>query len=184
ENSRSASALATFLPRMRPATRLSFCGLTRSMRATALASLSGSSRSRFFLPIACASTRCRGRGCRRRRGGGCTRRGRARRALGLAVGRMPVEHARRRELAELVADHLLGHQNRNVLLPVVDAEGQPDELRQDGRAPAPDPDHLVTARRAGRLRLLEQIAVDERTLPNRTRHDAVLATSSACGGSR
>src|SRR5262245_13149357 len=88
---------------------------------------------------------------------------------------MAIEHARRRELPELVTDHLLGHQHRNVLLTVVDAEGQPDELRQDGRAPAPDPDHLVAARRARRLRLLEQIAVDERTFPNRTRHDAVLA---------
>src|SRR4030095_14782240 len=87
---------------------------------------------------------------------------------------MAIEHARRRELPELVADHLLGHQHRNVLLAVVDAEGQPDELRQDGRAPAPDPDHLVAARRARRLRLLEQIAVNERTFPNRTRHDAVL----------
>src|SRR5205814_7913969 len=49
-----------------------------------------------------------------------------------------------------------------------------DELRQDGRAPAPDPDHLVAAGRARGLRLLEQIAVDERALPDRTRHDAVL----------
>src|SRR5262245_18356115 len=88
---------------------------------------------------------------------------------------MAIEHARRRELPELVTDHLLGHQHRNVLLAVVHAEGQPDELRQDGRAPAPDPDHLVAARRARRLRLLEQIAVNERTFTNRTRHDAVLA---------
>src|SRR5262245_66328496 len=87
---------------------------------------------------------------------------------------MAIEHARRRELPELVTDHLLGHQHRNVLLTVVDAEGQPDELRQDGRAPAPDPDHFVAARRARGFRLLEQITVDERALPNRTRHDAVL----------
>ena len=40
ENSRSASAVATFLPRMSWATRLSFCGLTRSMRVVALASFS------------------------------------------------------------------------------------------------------------------------------------------------
>src|SRR5262245_60672839 len=87
---------------------------------------------------------------------------------------MAIEHARRRELPELVADHLLGHQHRNVLLAVVHAEGQPDELRQDGRAPAPDPDQFMPAGRARGLRLLEQIAVDERTLPYRTRHDAVL----------
>src|SRR5205823_11528849 len=87
---------------------------------------------------------------------------------------MPVERPCRRELSELVTDHLFGHQHWNVLLAVVDAEGEPDELRQDSRAPAPDPDHLVTAGRARRLRFLEQITVDERTFPNRTRHDAVL----------
>src|SRR5215471_20537072 len=87
---------------------------------------------------------------------------------------MAVEGARRRELAELVTDHLLGHQHRDVLLAVVDPEHQADELRQDGRAPAPDLDHLVATRRARGFCLLEQIAVDERALPDRTRHDAVL----------
>src|ERR671934_2142365 len=87
---------------------------------------------------------------------------------------MAVECPRRRELSELVTDHFFGHQHRDVLVAVVDAEGEPDELRQDGRAPAPDPDHLVTAGRARRLRFLEQVTVDERTFPNRTRHDAVL----------
>src|SRR5215469_13938212 len=98
---------------------------------------------------------------------------------------MAVEHSRRREFSELMTDHFLGHQHRNVFLAVVDAESEPDELRQDGRAPAPEPDHLVAARRARRLCFLEQIAVDERTFPNRTRHDAVLvSTSSAYGGLR
>src|SRR5258705_8066735 len=83
---------------------------------------------------------------------------------------MAIEHAGRRELAELVADHLLGDHDRDVLLPVVDAEGQTDELRQNGRAPAPDPDHFVPPGRTRDLRLLEQIAVDERALPNRTCH--------------
>src|SRR5438552_14261355 len=87
---------------------------------------------------------------------------------------MAVECARRRELAELVTDHLFRHQHRNMLLAVVDAEHQADELRQDGRAPAPDLDHLVAAGRARGLRFLEQIAIDERALPDRTRHDAVL----------
>ncbi len=56
------------------------------------------------------------------------------RALALSVGGMAVEHARRRELAELVADHVLGDEHRNVLVAVVDAERQADELRQDRRA--------------------------------------------------
>ena len=92
-------------------------------------------------------------------------------ALGLAVRRMAVERARRRELAELVADHFLGDDHRDVLLAVVDAERQADELRQDGRTPRPDADHLVAAGRARGIRLFQQIAVDKRTLPDRTRHD-------------
>src|SRR5215831_14490102 len=169
ENSRSASAAETFLPRMRPATRLSFCGLTRSMRATAFASFSASIRSWAFLLIG-LSRFCGRRSGRRRRSGRCRTGGRRSAwtggALGLAVRRMAVEHAGRRELAELVADHLLGDQHRNVLLAVIDAEGQPDELRQDRRAAAPYPDHLVAARGARVFRLLEQITVDERPFPD------------------
>src|SRR4029077_18904047 len=149
ENSRSASAVATFLPRMSCANRLSFCGLIRSMRATALASVSASARSRFFLLIKLlpASRRAAGR-CSRR---GARRSGRTRcsawraGALGLAVRRVAVERAGRRELTEFVADHFLGDDHRDVLLAVVDAEGETYELRQDGRTPRPDADHLVAA---------------------------------------
>src|SRR5579883_329776 len=166
ENSRSASAVATFLPRMSCASRLSFCGLTRSMRATALASVSARLRSRALLLITAllnpsVSARRRRRGASRRSAG----------PLGLAIGRMAVECPRRRELAEFVTDHLFRDYYRDVLLPVVDAEGQPDELRQDGRAPAPYLDQLVPARRTRLFGLFQQIAVDEWTLPNRSRHD-------------
>src|SRR3546814_13313476 len=50
--------------------------------------------------------------------------------LRLLVGRVAVERPRRRELTELVADHVLGHQNRPKLLPVVDAERETHELRR------------------------------------------------------
>ena len=43
---------------------------------------------------------------------------------------MAVEGAGRRELAELVANHFLVDRDRHVLLAVVDAERQADELRQ------------------------------------------------------
>src|ERR1700730_144939 len=136
ENSRSASAVATFLPRMSCARRLSFCGLMRSMRATAMASVSASARSRFFLlmtkPLP-ASRRAAGRRCRR--GGRCCARRTG--ALGLAVRRMAVKRAGRRELTEFVADHFLGDDDRDVLLAVVDAEGEAYELRQNGRTPRP-----------------------------------------------
>src|ERR1700688_511313 len=174
ENSRSASAVATFLPRMSWARRLSFCGLIRSMRATALASVSESRPPPFFLPMPKpppASRRAAGRRCRR--GGRCrTWRG-ARRtgAFGFAIRRVAVERAGRRKLAEFVADHFLGDDHRDVLLAVVDAEGEANELRQDGRTPRPDADHLVAAGRTRGIRLFQQIAVDKRAFPNRTRHD-------------
>src|SRR5665213_2321432 len=83
---------------------------------------------------------------------------------------MSVERARRREFPKLVADHFLADYHRDVLLAVIDAERQPDELRQNGRPPRPDADHLMTARRTHGVDLLHQIAVEKRALPNRTRH--------------
>src|SRR5262249_41024570 len=154
EKVRSASARSTFLPRISSASRLSFCGLTRMSRVTALASLSLSARSRCGLPIS----------LRLRRGG------RRRRSLRLAVCGMAVERPRRRELTEFVADHVLGYEHRDMLLAVVHAEGQPNELRQDGRTARPDLDHRVRAGAARLLRLLQQISVDERTFPNRATH--------------
>src|SRR6185312_11768951 len=90
--------------------------------------------------------------------------------------------AGRGELAELVADHLLRHQDRNVLVAVVDAEGEAHELRQNRRAPAPDLDDVGTARPAGDVGLLEHVTVDERTLPDRSRHGSasLLAHMARC----
>src|SRR6202795_2192433 len=139
ENCRSASAAEAFRPRISCATRLSFCGLTRSMRATALASLSARTRSRFGLLIAYSSS-----------------------LLGFLVARMAMEGTGRRELAELVTHHFLVDRYRHMLLAVVDTEDQADELRQDGRAAAPDLDDVVTAGRARGICLLWQRALDER----------------------
>src|SRR5260370_1080642 len=81
ENSRSASAAATFLPRMSWASRLSFCGLTRSILATAFASFSESARGWAFLLLCSPGSRWPAR----------------RRAPCLAIGRVAVEGGRRRE---------------------------------------------------------------------------------------
>src|SRR5260221_13888842 len=121
---RSASAVATFLPRISCATRFSFCDEMRIMLVRARASVSLSTRSRFGLPILSGP-------------------------LGLLVGSVAVEGPGRRKLAELVAHHVLAHQHRNVLVAVVDAERHSHELRQDRRAPAPDLDHFPTAAGAG-----------------------------------
>src|SRR5205807_2515508 len=53
------------------------------------------------------------------------------------------EHARRSELAELVADHRLADEHGHVLAPVVDRERVPDHLREDRRGARPRPDHLT-----------------------------------------
>src|SRR5215475_757062 len=143
ENCRSASAAEAFRPRISCATRLSFCGLTRSIRATALASLSARLRSRFGLLIAYSSS-----------------------LLGFLVARVAMEGTGRRELAELVSHHFLVDRHRHVLLSVVDAERETHELRQDGRAAAPDLDHVVTAGRARRICLLQQRGFDERAFPD------------------
>src|SRR3954462_7062847 len=143
ENCRSASAADALRPRIICATRLSFCGLTRSMRATALASLSGRARSRLGLLIVLSSS-----------------------LLGFLVAGVAMEGPGRRKLAELVTDHFLVHRHRYVLLAVVDAEHQAYELRQDGRAAAPDLDDVVTTGRARGICLLEQRAFDERAFPD------------------
>src|ERR1043166_5639591 len=61
---------------------------------------------------------------------------RLRRLLGLRAG-VTLEGARRRELAELVADHVLRHVDGDVTLAVVDGEGQADEVGRDGRTTRP-----------------------------------------------
>src|SRR4051794_11778512 len=94
-------------------------------------------------------------------------------SLRLLVGGMAREGPRRRELAELVADHVLGHLHRQEFVAVVDAEGQADELRQDRRAPRPDADDLVAARGPRGIGLVQEVSVDKRTFPDGTRHYSI-----------
>src|SRR5690242_18007125 len=139
EKASSCSATLAVLPRIVCATRLSLRGLTLRPCRYALASVSASWRGVAGLPMALFPF-----------------------LLDLAVGRVAVEEARRRELAELVADHVLGHQNGDELVPVVDAEGEADELRKNRRPSGPGLDDLVAPGATRLLRLLEQMAVDER----------------------
>src|SRR5277367_902702 len=115
----SASAVAAALPRIIPATRLSLRGLMRIARKKAEASLSASRRSAACLPIS-ASPRP-------------------------LVAGMAVERPGGRELAEFVADHVLGDEHRDKFVAVIDTKGQADELRKDRRAPRPSADYLVAA---------------------------------------
>src|SRR5260370_42683587 len=127
----------------------------RIMRATALASVSARARGRADFPMS-HSPRLT--------------------SFGFLVGRVAVIGPGRRELGELVTHHLLGHVDRNMLVAVVDAESEADELRQHRRAAAPDLDHLGPAAAARGIGLLEQIAVDERTLLDRTCHGSFLSS--------
>ena len=111
--------------------------------------------------------------------------GDAARMIGLAHDRLarlspewPVKVRVGENSPNLWPDHVLVHLHRQELVAVVDAEGQADELRQDRRAARPDADDLVAARLARGIRLVQQIAVDERTLPDGTRH----LTCPCCGG--
>src|SRR5579872_3149905 len=140
----AASASAAVLPRIDWATRFSLRGLMWTPRRCAPASESSRRRGAAGLPISAPPR--------------------------LLVAGVAVEGARRRELAELVADHVLGHQHRDEFVAVVDAEGQADELREYRRAPRPGADHFVPSRAARLLRLLQEIAVDERAFPNRACH--------------
>src|SRR5690606_2595083 len=79
----------------------------------------------------------------------------------------------RRELAELVTDHRLLYEHGDVLTAVVDTDGVPDHLGDDGRPTAPRLDHAPLARGVGCVDLLEEVAVDARTLLKAARHGSL-----------
>ena len=66
--------------------------------------------------------------------------------------------------AELVPDHLLGDEDRHVLLPVVDGDRVPDHLGEHGRRPGPRADHLLGARVVHLLNSRDQPLLHERPL--------------------
>src|SRR3954451_6998012 len=74
------------------------------------------------------------------------------------------ERASRRELSELVPDHALGDEHRDMLAAVVHGNGVPEHVRDDRRATRPGFDHALAALVVLRVHLLEQVVIDERTL--------------------
>src|SRR5271165_2848420 len=72
-----------------------------------------------------------------------------------------LEDARRGELAELVADHVLRDVHGDEQLAVVDVEGVADEIRRDRRAARPRLDRFARAGLHRLLDFLEQVVVDE-----------------------
>src|SRR5437764_13547931 len=130
-NASRFSALSTGIPRIRSATSRPFWADSRTPRNVAL----------VCIAVLLLSWRRR---CRRGH---------------LPVGRMPLERAGQRELAELVAHHVLGHIDRNVLLPVVNGDRQTDELRRDRRTARPGLDRTFVVDCARGVHLSQQSVV-------------------------
>ena len=68
------------------------------------------------------------------------------------------------EFAELVPHHRLGDEDRDVLAAVVDGDGVPDHLGDDGGATAPGTDHPLLAFAVQLVDFVDQVVVDEWTL--------------------
>src|SRR6266704_1697670 len=94
------------------------------------------------------------RRCRRRRS-------RRSRHCGLLAA-VAFEDPRRRELAELVTDHVFLHEHLDELVPVVDLERVPDELRDDRARPTPGLERLLGAALVEHPHAVEQLLIDER----------------------
>src|SRR5919197_4079346 len=90
--------------------------------------------------------------------------------LGLAVAGMRAKGARRRELAELVPDHLLGDEDRHVLAAVVDRDRVADHLREDRGGARPGAHHPLLVLLVHRLDAAHQPLLDERPLLRASAH--------------
>src|SRR3954463_4359180 len=77
---------------------------------------------------------------------------------------VPTEGARGRELAELVPDHRLGDEHRDVLAAVVHGDRVPEHVGDDRRTPRPGADDVLGALVVLCVHLGEQVVVDERAL--------------------
>src|SRR5699024_9146527 len=81
-----------------------------------------------------------------------------------------LESPRGSELAELVADHRLGDEHRDVLAAVVHCEGVAEEVRGDDRTTRPGLDEVLGALFVLDIHLLLKMVVDERALGDTARH--------------
>src|SRR5574343_146639 len=90
--------------------------------------------------------------------------------LGLLAGGVTLERPGQRELAELVTDHILGDEHRNMLLAIVDRNRQADELGEDRRTTRPGLDRALVAGGANCFDLVDQMRINKRALFERTSH--------------
>src|SRR4051812_27518542 len=151
-------ALFFLAPRPKRRASASSTGLPRTMSATCRMRLV---EERIYLPLAIASM-ILPLLLRSARGGA----GR----LGLFGFHVAAERAGKRELAQLVPDHVLGDEHGDEGLPVMHRDGLPHELGGNHRAAAPGLDGRLLGARARFLHLLQKVAVHERAFFLRSRH--------------
>ena len=68
------------------------------------------------------------------------------------------------ELTELVTDHVLSNENRNVLTTVMNGKGVPDKIGNDRRSAAPSFDQSLFVLCVQIIDLLDEVIVNEVTL--------------------
>src|ERR1700733_5069949 len=95
---------------------------------------------------------------------------------------MAAEGPRGCELAELVPDHGLGDEHRDVLAAVVHGDRVPQHRRDDHGPPGPRLDNSLGALFILHVHLLDQVVVDEGALLQATRHRGLLPTACSCRG--
>src|SRR5581483_8083640 len=106
-----------------------------------------------------------------RGGGRCGRRGRhAGSLLVRDLARVTAEQPGRRELAELVTDHVLGHVHGNELVAVVHRERVPDEVRDHRARARPRLHDTLLVARVHRADLLHEAVVDVGSFMYASRH--------------
>src|SRR5918992_85176 len=81
---------------------------------------------------------------------------------------------RRSELAQAMADHVLGDEDRHVATAVVHGDRVPDHLREDHARPRPGLQHLALVALVHVVDAADQARVDERSLLDGTTHRALL----------
>src|SRR5262245_50023804 len=99
--------------------------------------------------------------------------------LGLPVSGVATERPGRGEFAELVPDHLLLNEDRNVAATVVHRDRVPDHLGKDRGRARPGPDHLLGAGLVHLLDAAQEPVFHERAFLRRTRHLALLLPAAA-----
>src|SRR5215472_10101672 len=99
------------------------------------------------------------------------------RRAALGVMAVSAELAGHGELAELVPDHRLRDEHGDVLAAVVDADRQPDHLREDVAAARPGLDDPLLAGGLQLLHLLEEVLVAERAFLRASAHCSLLPGS-------